>query len=175
MVDGKCNDESDMEMLLAWPGYRLTMSFAKVRFPRSLKSEKFNLKLPGTWRRVLVHIQHWISGEHWSSPATWNPNNERYTTLFIHLYCSYCERKFTEKTLRLYNTSVLLRTTVGRSYFCDDEVDIDLRPGPNYRNNPNIKDIYGTLLLRALQVQAFMYRSENFSTPFHCKAQRSFR
>jgi len=32
MVDGKCSDESDMEMLLSWPGYRLTMSFAKVLF-----------------------------------------------------------------------------------------------------------------------------------------------
>lgn len=138
MVDGKCSDESDMEMLLSWPGYRLTMSFAKA---------------PG--------------GELW-----YISNMELGVSVDLPQLHGI---KMREKTLRLYNTSVLLRTPVGRSYLCDDEVDIDLRPDPNHRNNPNTKDIFGTLLLRALQVQAFMYRSENFSTPYHCKAQRSFR
>lgn len=67
---------------------------------------------------------------------------------------------------------MVIPTPVGKSYICDEEVDIALKTDPV--DHPP-KDVYGTLLLRALQVQAFMYRSENFSTTFECKAQRSFR
>ncbi|XP_066256292.1 uncharacterized protein [Euwallacea similis] len=77
-----------------------------------------------------------------------------------------------DKTIRLYNNSMVMPTPVGRSYLCGEEVSIDLRTDPADRPP---KDVHGTLLLRALQIQAFMYRSENFSTPYHCKAQRSFR
>ncbi|CAG9763333.1 unnamed protein product [Ceutorhynchus assimilis] len=80
--------------------------------------------------------------------------------------------KTRDKTLRLYNNSMVIPTPVGKSYICDQEVDVDLRTDPVDRPP---KDVHGTLLLRALQVQAFMYRSENFSTTFECKAQRSFR
>lgn len=62
-------------------------------------------------------------------------------------------------------------TPVGKSYLCE-EVDIDLKTDP--ADHPP-KDVYGSLLLRVLQVQAFMYKSENFSTSFQCKNVRGFR
>ncbi|KAL1517825.1 hypothetical protein ABEB36_001543 [Hypothenemus hampei] len=76
------------------------------------------------------------------------------------------------KNLRLYNDSMVMPTPVGRSYYCDDEVDIALR---THASDHPPQGVSGVLLLRALQIQAFMHRSDNFSTPYHCKAQRSFR
>ncbi|KAF7285987.1 uncharacterized protein LOC143199068 [Rhynchophorus ferrugineus] len=79
--------------------------------------------------------------------------------------------KTRDNTIKLYSSKMLIPTPVGKSYLCN-EVDIPLET--DEADHPP-KDVRGTLLLRLLQVQAFMYRSENFSTPFECKSQRSFR
>ncbi|XP_050315370.1 lysosome-associated membrane glycoprotein 5-like, partial [Anthonomus grandis grandis] len=76
-----------------------------------------------------------------------------------------------DKTIRLYNDSMLLPTPVGRSFLCNEEVEILLKTRKEDRPPQGVR---GSLLLRALQLQPFMYRSENFSRPFECNAQRSF-
>ncbi|XP_060520616.1 uncharacterized protein LOC132698517 [Cylas formicarius] len=76
-----------------------------------------------------------------------------------------------DKTLRLYSNEKLIPTPVGKSYMCD-EVHVQLRTEDN-RHPP--KNIHGSLWLRKLQIQAFMYKNENFSESFQCKAQKYFR
>ncbi|XP_030752803.1 uncharacterized protein LOC115879901 isoform X2 [Sitophilus oryzae] len=79
--------------------------------------------------------------------------------------------KTRDNTLKLYSSKMLIPTPVGKSYLCP-RVSIPLET--DEADHPP-KNVHGSLLLRLLQVQAFMYRSENFSTPFECKSQRSFR
>lgn len=67
---------------------------------------------------------------------------------------------------------MLIPTPVGKSYSCE-ELDIDLETDPE--DQPP-KGLRGSLLLRLLQLQPFMYKGGDFEEPFECKAhQTSFR
>ncbi|ENN79890.1 hypothetical protein D910_07306, partial [Dendroctonus ponderosae] len=134
MVVGECDQEESVVMTIVWPGYSITMAFAKTP-----GGEVWFLKNVALTASVDIPQFHGI--------------------------------KTRDKTLRLYNESTLVPTPVGKSYLCE-EVDINLKTDP--ADHPP-KDVYGTLLLRMLQVQAFMYKSENFSTSFQCKNVRGFR
>lgn len=65
---------------------------------------------------------------------------------------------------------MLFPTPVGKSYSCK-EVDIDLVPAEE--NAP--QGLAGTLMLRALQIQPFMYKGSDFGPPFECNASKGFR
>lgn len=66
---------------------------------------------------------------------------------------------------------MLIPTPVGKSFLCN-EIDVPLETDPDDQPPP---DIRGTLLLRYLQVQPFMYKSEDFEEAFGCKSQKSFK
>lgn len=66
---------------------------------------------------------------------------------------------------------MLIPTPVGKSFSCH-EIDVPLETDEEDHPPP---DIRGTLLLRSLQVQPFMYKSEEFGEAFECKSQKSFR
>ncbi|CAH0546174.1 unnamed protein product [Brassicogethes aeneus] len=75
------------------------------------------------------------------------------------------------KPIKLYHRKMEIATPVGRSFKCD-EVDIDLVTEESDHPPPGLR---GTLLLRLLQVQPFMYKSENFGPTFECRGQKQFR
>lgn len=60
---------------------------------------------------------------------------------------------------------------MGRSYACP-EVNIDLKPDDSDNPPPGLR---GSLLLRLLKLQPFMYKNDDFETSYDCKAQRAFR
>ncbi|XP_019873784.1 uncharacterized protein LOC109601919 [Aethina tumida] len=74
------------------------------------------------------------------------------------------------KPIKLYHRQMLIPTPIGRSYNCD-EVDVELTSDESDHPPPGLR---GTLLLRLLQVQPFMYKSENFEPAFECKSQKQF-
>lgn len=73
--------------------------------------------------------------------------------------------------IKLYHRKMLIPTPVGKSFVCKD-IDVPLEPDDEDHLPP---DIHGTLLLRSLQVQPFMYKREDFEEAFECKSQKSFR
>jgi hypothetical protein len=75
------------------------------------------------------------------------------------------------KPIKLYHKEMLIPTPVGKSYSCQ-EIDIDLETDEDDHPPPGIK---GSLLLRLLQLQPFMYKGEDFEAAFECKPQKAFR
>lgn len=80
-------------------------------------------------------------------------------------------RNFTGNAIKLYHKTMLIPTPVGKSYACE-ELDIDLETDKEDRPPPGLK---GSLLLRALQLQPFMYKSERFEPSMECKEMRTYR
>ncbi|XP_050518718.1 uncharacterized protein LOC126892907 [Diabrotica virgifera virgifera] len=76
-----------------------------------------------------------------------------------------------KSSIKLYHRKMLIPTPVGKSYSCS-EVEVSLETDEEDNPPPGI---HGILFLRLLQVQPFMYKSEDFETAFECKPQRSFR
>ncbi|RZC37851.1 uncharacterized protein BDFB_004176, partial [Asbolus verrucosus] len=74
------------------------------------------------------------------------------------------------KPIKLYHKETLIPTPVGKSYSCQ-EVDIDLETDEDDHPPPGLK---GSLLLRLLQLQPFMYKGEEFESSFECKPQKSY-
>ncbi|KAL3285059.1 hypothetical protein HHI36_019183 [Cryptolaemus montrouzieri] len=72
--------------------------------------------------------------------------------------------KFHGNAIKLYHKTMLIPTPVGKSYSCE-ELDIDLETD---RENRAPADLRGSLLLRALQLQPFMYKSEQFESAIEC-------
>lgn len=73
--------------------------------------------------------------------------------------------------IKLYHRKMLIPTPVGKSFLCH-EIDVPLQTDEEDQPPP---DVRGTLLLRSLQVQPFMYKSEEFEEAFGCKSQKSFQ
>ncbi|KAJ3662306.1 hypothetical protein Zmor_006661 [Zophobas morio] len=73
------------------------------------------------------------------------------------------------KLIKLYHKEILIPTPIGKSYACE-EVDIDLIPDEEDNPPPGLR---GSLLLRKLQLQPFIYKGENFEAAFECKPQRT--
>lgn len=65
---------------------------------------------------------------------------------------------------------MLIPTPVGKSYTCK-EVDVEL--STDEEENPQA--LRGSVLLRLLQVQPFMYKGDNFEEAFECKAEKQYR
>lgn len=78
---------------------------------------------------------------------------------------------FIGKLIKLYHREMLIPTPVGKSYSCD-EVDIDLQS--DEEDDPPA-GLRGSLLLRKLRLQPFMYKGEDFEAAFECKPQRLYR
>lgn len=96
----------------------------------------------------------------------------RITMYFWHLYnIIFCYVFSGKSAIKLYHKQMLIPTPVGRSYACD-ELDIPLETDEDDHPPPGLR---GSLLLRLLQVQPFMYRGENFEPPFECRAQTFVR
>ncbi|CAG9855760.1 unnamed protein product [Phyllotreta striolata] len=76
-----------------------------------------------------------------------------------------------KSSIELYHRNMLIPTPVGKSYSCN-EVEVPLETDEDDNPPPGLK---GTLLLRLLQVQPFMYKSEDFEPAHECKRQRAFR
>ena len=57
------------------------------------------------------------------------------------------------------STPMLFPTPVGKSYSCDEEVNITLTDGKNY----------ATVFLRDMKLQPFKFKSNDFATEFSCK------
>nr|CAH7732549.1 unnamed protein product [Callosobruchus chinensis] len=78
-----------------------------------------------------------------------------------------------KSAIRLYHRTILIPTPVGKAFECD-ELDVDLEPAPDDKSTP--PGVRGSLLLRLIKIQPFMYKGEDFSTAVHCrKGQSSFR
>ncbi|CAG9816285.1 unnamed protein product [Phaedon cochleariae] len=75
-----------------------------------------------------------------------------------------------KSSIKLYHRQMLIPTPVGKSYSCK-EIQVDLSTDEDDHPPPGLR---GSLYLRLLQVQPFMYKGENFEAPFECKAQRAF-
>lgn len=73
--------------------------------------------------------------------------------------------------IKLYHKTMLIPTPVGKSYSCE-ELDIDLETDKEDRPPPGLR---GSLLLRALQLQPFMYKSEQFEPSMECKEMKTYR
>ncbi|KAJ8929282.1 hypothetical protein NQ314_018037 [Rhamnusium bicolor] len=76
-----------------------------------------------------------------------------------------------KSAIKLYHRQMLIPTPVGKSYACK-EIDIDLETDEDDHPPPGVR---GSLLLRLLQVQPFMYKGDDFEPAFECKSQKSFR
>lgn len=73
--------------------------------------------------------------------------------------------------LRLVHSTMVMPTPVGKSYSCEETV-IELAPLEEDQPPPGLR---GTLFLRDLQVQPFMYKGDDFGPAFSCSLQKSFR
>ncbi|KAJ8922455.1 hypothetical protein NQ315_004402 [Exocentrus adspersus] len=76
-----------------------------------------------------------------------------------------------KQSIELYHKDMLIPTPVGRSYSCDT-LEIPLET--DKEDHPP-EGVYGTLYLRKLQVQPFMYKGENFEQAFECKDRKFIR
>ncbi|KAG5898369.1 hypothetical protein JTB14_015801 [Gonioctena quinquepunctata] len=74
-------------------------------------------------------------------------------------------------SIKLYHKNMLIPTPVGKSHSCK-EVEIELATDEEDDPPPGV---HGTLFLRLLQVQPFMYKGENFEAAVECKPKTSFR
>lgn len=74
-------------------------------------------------------------------------------------------------TFRLSIDANKFPTPVGRSFSCSESV-VELGPDPDSVQLPGLS---GTLFLRELQVQPFMYKSAQFSTEFGCETSGRIR
>ncbi|XP_017777981.1 PREDICTED: uncharacterized protein LOC108563737 [Nicrophorus vespilloides] len=74
------------------------------------------------------------------------------------------------RTLALYHEKMVMPTPVGKSYSCDETV-ITLLPKEDITT---LEDLKGTLYLRSLRIQPFMYKGPNFEVAFKCNAAKSF-
>lgn len=78
---------------------------------------------------------------------------------------------FSGQYIKLYHRDAILQTPVGRSYACP-EVSIDLKPDDKDNSPAGLR---GSLILRLLRLQPFMYKNDDFETSYDCKAQKAFR
>ncbi|KAI4471413.1 lysosome-associated membrane glycoprotein [Holotrichia oblita] len=69
------------------------------------------------------------------------------------------------------NHKMLFPTPVGKSYSCDESV-VHLEAKDKEAKDQGLS---GSLLLRAFQLQPFMYKGADFSQSFECNAQLRFR
>ncbi|CAH1113280.1 unnamed protein product [Psylliodes chrysocephalus] len=72
-----------------------------------------------------------------------------------------------KSSIKLYHRQMLIPTTVGKSYSCS-ELEVPLETDEEDNPPPGLR---GTLYLRLLQVQPFMYKSEEFEPARECKPQ----
>ncbi|XP_044753159.1 uncharacterized protein LOC123312752 [Coccinella septempunctata] len=73
--------------------------------------------------------------------------------------------------IKLYRKTMVIPTPVGKSYSCEELV-IDLETDKEDRPPPGLR---GSLLLRAVQLQPFMYKSDKFEPSVECKEMRTYR
>lgn len=66
---------------------------------------------------------------------------------------------------------MLLPTPVGKSYGCEETIITLL---PNIDDTPP-EDLRGTVYLRKLQLQSFMYKGKSFGPIFDCNSAKRFR
>lgn len=104
------------------------------------------------------------------------PGGERWYISRLELTVStdlpqYHNIKMHGNNIRLIHSTMAFPTPVGKSYTCEDTV-IELVP--NEEDDPPA-GLSGTLFLRALQMQPFMYKSSDFGPAYECKTTRSFR
>ncbi|XP_057672081.1 uncharacterized protein LOC130903776 [Diorhabda carinulata] len=122
------------------------------------------MRISWTGYSLIINFAKTPGGERWyisSIELTVSPDLPQFHGIPI-------QRK---SSIKLYHRQMLIPTPVGKSYSCS-EVEIPLETDEEDNPPPGM---HGTLYLRLLQVQAFMYRSESFDTSFECKLQRSFR
>ncbi|XP_015599678.1 uncharacterized protein LOC107269857 [Cephus cinctus] len=101
----------------------------------------------------------------WSFAKT--PGNERWYVDKIELTYNSSDRHFEhvdepKKTIRLSTGQKhkFFPTPLGKSYTCNEEVEIPLTDGKNH----------ASLLLRDLKLQPFKFKDNNFAAEFSCKS-----
>ena len=83
--------------------------------------------------------------------------------------CEFCS--ISGDTFTLVHEHMLFPTPVGKSFSCNEFV---VKLVPKDKDFP-AQGLRGTLYLRALQLQPFMYKSSNFEAAFECSSQLGFR
>ncbi|XP_008191315.2 uncharacterized protein LOC100141538 [Tribolium castaneum] len=112
---------------------------------------------------LLLNFAKTPGGERWyieNVELTVNPDLPQFKSIQTH-----------GNPIKLYHKEMLIPTPVGKSYACQ-EVDIELQT--DEEDNPPA-GLRGTLLLRLLQLQPFMYKGNDFGPTFECKPQRTYR
>ncbi|KAK9878367.1 hypothetical protein WA026_021677 [Henosepilachna vigintioctopunctata] len=122
-----------------------------------------NLRLSWTGYSLVINFAKTPGGELWyidKVTLTVSPDLPQLKGIKIH-----------DNAIKLYHKTMLIPTPVGKSYSCA-ELDIPLETDKDDRPPPGLR---GSLLLRALQLQPFMYKSDNFEAAIECKAMREYR